>query len=289
MPAKLIFVWDYDTPIARITATRPYNYRFESCLHEANDVDTILDYARQGGVKMTFAVVGFGAEPSVAPFDVRDKIRKIHADGHEIASHSWKHEWFPHLSPYQIEKSIERSKFILEECLGVKDAVRGFVLPHDRPMSWPRKFSLSLGDRGLYPFYRGGSIGSILDELGRKDYRWCRVTYRPIWRKLIDWDGRDYAARLRRDWQWHKGMVYFTGTYYGFDDPVFPLLDRAIKQSLPIVVVGHPAGLSRKHEENISHFDRLMQRVVALRTKGDLLTPTVSEYINQYVRRGPES
>lgn len=281
MPAKLILIWDYDTPIARITTTRPYDYDFKKCLEEAKNIDTILGFGTETNTQMTFAVVGFGAEESVEPFDVRNIIQKIAKQGHEIASHSWKHEWFPYLTKFQIEKSLERSKFILEKCLGQKGSIRGFVPPHDRPTSWPSKFAFSLGDRALYPFHPGASLGYVLSELKKQDYTWCRASYRSLLNKVIDWKGGDFENRLRKNWQVHNGIVHFRGTYMGFNEPAYPILDKAVRNSLPVVIVGHPAGLSINKVENIKFFDAFMKRVEELKKTGDLTTHTVSDYIEE--------
>lgn len=281
MPANVILIWDYDSPIATITTTRPYNYNFEKCLQESKDVDTILDCAKSGSVDMTFAVVGFGAEPSVYPFDIREKIKKIHGHGHEIASHSWKHEWIPHLSGYQLEKTIERSKYILEECLGMKDSIKGFVPPHDRPMSWPARMAFSLGDRALYPFHSGANIGTLLSELKKKKYSWCRTTYRPLWQKISDWKGSDINQKLKRNWENHNGIVHFRGTICGFDEATHKLVEKAVNDSLTVVIVAHPAGLSRKGNENIAFFEKFMKYLLRLKLNGDVRTFSVSNYISE--------
>lgn len=279
MPAKIILIWDYDTPLTTITATKPYNYNFEASLQEANDVDTILKYADDNQLKFTFAVVGFGAEKTVYPFDVRDKIKKIHTQGHEIASHSWKHEWVPHLTRFQIQKTLERSKSALEDCISAKGLVKGFVPPHDRPMSWPSKFAFSIDDRAIYPFHPGASIGYLLQELKRQDYGWCRVSHRPFWKKLIDWRGSDFQQRLKKSWAVSNGIVYFQGTYSGFDKPLMPLIDIAIKKSYPIVIVGHPAALSRNKTGNLKHFDGFINYLVPKIKAGDAITYTVNDFI----------
>jgi peptidoglycan/xylan/chitin deacetylase (PgdA/CDA1 family) len=277
--AKIILIWDYDTPLTTITATKPYNYDFKASLQESNDVDTILTYSQEHQFKFTFATLGFGAEKTVYPFDVRDKIKKIHTLGHEIASHSWKHEWFPHLTKYQIQKSLERSKLVLEECIGLPGSVKGFVPPHDRPTSWPSRFAFSLEDRAIYPFHPGASIGFILEELKRQKYGWCRVSYRPIWKKIFDWKGSDFEVRLKKSWQVSKGILHFQGTYSGFDEPLIRLIDVAIKKSLPIVIVGHPAALSRNKTGNIKYFDNFINYLVPKVKSGDAITYTVYEYI----------
>ncbi|MDZ7648848.1 MAG: hypothetical protein U5K54_17670 [Cytophagales bacterium] len=133
MPAKFILIWDYDTPIARITTTRPYDYDFKKCLEEAKNIDTILGYGNEeNNTDVTFAVVGFGAEESVEnTYDVRNIIQKIAKQGHEI-SLSLMEAWNGFLiSPsFKLKKSLERSKFMLEKCLGQKGSIKKGLCAH---------------------------------------------------------------------------------------------------------------------------------------------------------------
>lgn len=277
--SKLMIIWDYDTPIARITATRPYNYVFEKCLPEEGYVDYILDTAKKINGKFTFATVGFGAEPSVAPFDVRHVIRKIHAQGHEIASHSWKHEWLPFLSEYQLDKTVERSKFILEECIGDGYKVNGFVLPHDRPMSWYSRFAFSGGDRTIYPKFPGASIDGIAKYLRKHNYQWLRVNTRPIYQKLIDWNGTNIKLKLNKKVIVSAGIHFIPEHYMEFDDGAVNALKWAVENDKPLVVAGHPAALGFK-KENLDNFNRFIDCVHNYTQKNQLEVTTVSDFLN---------
>jgi peptidoglycan/xylan/chitin deacetylase (PgdA/CDA1 family) len=277
--SKLMIIWDYDTPIARITASKPYNYNFEACLDEERHVDYILEIAKVVGAKFTFAVVGFGAEASVAPFDVRDIIKEIAKNGHEIASHSWKHEWLPFLTNYQLDKTMERSKFIIENCIGGDYVVNGFVLPHDRPMSWYSKLAFSAGDRTIYPLFAGASIDGISRYLRKNRYKWIRVNYRSLWQKVIDWNGTNHRLKLNRSFSISNGLHYVPEHCMEFGSTTVEALQWAVKQNRPLVIAAHP-GLFSFKKNAIDDFNKFMEFVATYRSKGMVDVVTVSEYLN---------
>ena len=286
MKAKLIMIWDYDTALGQINSTMPYNFSYKQIYEEIENVEYILSEAQKHNMKMTFACVGFVAEEGVMPFNNPAQIKRIHSLGHEIASHSWKHEWFPYLSRKQIDKSLERSKYILEHCIGEPNAVKGFVPPHSRPMSWYSKLSVSLGDRGIYPFHAGSDMGNIIKFLKQKNYLWCRVlkNYRPVWDKLLGSRIEDTDFSL---WETHFGIVCVPQHYTGFDEFGRRYLMKAIELKKPVVIVGHPAGLSRQKSESREYFDSFIRLASEAIADGKLEAVTVSSYIStDFVRSG---
>lgn len=78
----------------------------------------LLDAAE---ARATFFVLGWVAErfPSLA--------RRIHAEGHEIASHGYGHEMAHSQSRSDFRDDVRRAKGILEDCVGA--GVRGFRAP----------------------------------------------------------------------------------------------------------------------------------------------------------------
>lgn len=282
MSAKLMIVWDYDTALGQINSTMPYNFSYKQIYEEIENVDYILEEAARLNMKMTFACVGFVAEEGVFPFNNPEQIRKIHSLGHEIASHSWKHEWFPYINEKQIEKSLERSKFALEKCLGVKASVKGFVPPHSRPMSWYAKFSLSPGDRGMYPFHKGSDMGSLLRFLKKQEYTWCRVlkSYRPVWDKLL---GKRVEEINFNIWETHNDIVCVPQHYTGFDEFAQQYLLKAIELNKAVVIVGHPAGISRQKSESKEHFDKFMKLAAIAVGEDKLEVMSVTSYINSHI------
>jgi len=276
---KLIIIWDYDSALGQINSSLPYNFSYNQIYDEIKNVDYILEKAKLYNLKMTFACLGFDAEDGIFPFNNPEQIKRIFEEGHEIASHSWRHEWFPHLSQLQVYKSLERSKLALEKCLSAKDAVRGFVPPHSRPMSWYKKFSFSFGDRAIYPFNKGADMGFILNQLELLNYKWCRVLkyYTPVWEKIVNQNGvRDFNFSK---WEIHNNVVCVPQHYTGFDEPAIAIVEMAIEKNEAAVIVGHPAALSRNSEESIANFEKFITAVQFRINEGKLETSTVSDFI----------
>ncbi|MEO6694244.1 MAG: polysaccharide deacetylase family protein [Ignavibacteria bacterium] len=289
MPATLLLIWDYDSALGQINSTMPYNFRFDPIHEEIENVEYILSVAGNTDLKMTFACLGFAAEESVYPFSNPLQIRKIFEAGHEIASHSWRHEWFPLLTEKQIFRSLERSKSALEKCIGKGNIVVGFVPPHSRPMSWYKKFSISLGDRAIYPFHKGGDLGYIIKQLSILNYKWCRVlsTYKPIWEKVLENSGSENC--MFNKWEIHNDIICVPQHYTGFDEPALKYLEKAIEKSEALVIVGHPAALSRYKEESRKHFDKFIEEVIKYRSEGKLEMMTVTNHIQRKFSTGANS
>lgn len=276
-----MLIWDFDTGIGQINASYPYNFRQEPILREIKNVEIILQTAVDYNVKMTFACVGIAAEPGPFPYHLPDLIRQIYEEGHEIASHSWKHEWFPFLEAEQIRRSLRRSKKILEECIGIKGSVQGFVPPFNRPMSWYRKLAVSLGDRVWGPWYPGADIGNMLIFLREAGYKWSRLSYRSLSDRL-----KKVIARSEPKWkncEYTKGITIIPHHYCGFDVEADLLVDYAIKYNKAIVISGHPGALSRRGREHADHFKDFIKKVSNHQEKGKLSILTVQQYANIFI------
>lgn len=286
MSSQLLIVWDYDSAIGQVNSTFPYNFSYYQIYQEIKNVDYILSKAKEENIKMTFACVGFDAEEGIFPFNNPDQIKRISDEGHEIASHSWKHEYFPFLTSKQIYKSLERSKYILEKCLGNGKSVTGFVPPHSRPMSWYKKFSYSLGDRALYPFHKGTDIGYIIKQLSQLNYKWCRVLkmYKPFWEKIYKNSGSEefYFGK----WEVHNNIVCVPQHYTGFDETAQKYLEKAVEKNEALVIVAHPAALSRNGIESEDNYKKFMDIVSGYRSKGQLDVMTITDYINKNILKG---
>jgi peptidoglycan/xylan/chitin deacetylase (PgdA/CDA1 family) len=277
MSATVIIIWDYDTAIGQVNASYPYNFRESVLLDEIANVDTILALGSEFDVRMTFACVGFAAEPGHYPYHVPDQIARIAAAGHEVASHSWRHEWLPYLQREQLVRTMARSKMVLEACTG--KPVRGFVPPFSRPMSWYRRGAISLGDRVFGPWYPGANLTSVCKLLREAGYDWCRVSYRSLAQKLggdrrvIDFlaPGVDRVA----------GIACLRQHYTGFDEPAQEILVRAVEQGRSLVLVGHPSGLSRRGAEHLTHLRSMLSLIAAYQQQGVLRAVTASEHLSE--------
>lgn len=242
--------WDFDAAIGQINASYPYNYNEQLIYEEIINVERILEIAKFYKVYFSFAITGFTAEQGIYPFHLPDLINKIYSGGHEIASHSWRHEWLPLLQQRQLYLTLERSKYILEKCINKSNSVIGLVLPHNRPMSWLGQGALSLGDRGIYPFFPGGDIGAIARIASRIGYRWIRVAYRPLWEKCFGFDSRARRKVINK-----HGVHLVPLTYTGFDEMAINLIQQFTYRKNDITLCGHPLMLSRtgkaESEENL--------------------------------------
>jgi polysaccharide deacetylase family protein (PEP-CTERM system associated) len=83
--------------------------------------DRILARFAEAGVRATFFTLGCVAERHPA------LVRRIAAQGHEIASHGHGHELVHHIGPERFRADIRRARRILEDITGV--AVRGYRAP----------------------------------------------------------------------------------------------------------------------------------------------------------------
>jgi hypothetical protein len=275
IPSALI-VWDYDAAIGQVNASYPYNFHEENILEEIENVDGLLELAAERGVRMTFACVGFAAEPGHFPYHVPDQLRRIRAASHEIASHSWRHEWFPFLEREQVRRSLARSKEALERCLGEPGAVCGFVPPFSRPMTWYRKGAISVGDRALNPLRAAGNLGALCKQLRDTGYAWCRVSFRSLRDRVR---GAQHPELIGKRLDRSRGVACLPHHYTGFDRGALELLDRAATTQRSIVIVGHPSGLTRDKEESWSHLVPFFERLGALQSAGRIRSRTVAEHI----------
>lgn len=85
------------------------------------NTDRVLDLLAARGVKGTFFVLGWIAErhPSM--------VRRIVADGHEVASHGYDHTRLHHFTPDRFRDDVIKTRKILEDIAGV--TIRGYRAP----------------------------------------------------------------------------------------------------------------------------------------------------------------
>ncbi len=78
----------------------------------------VLDLFAEAGIAATFFTLGWVAERHPA------LVRRIVAEGHELASHGWEHVRVIHQTPAQFRADVTRTKALLEDLGGVE--VRGY-------------------------------------------------------------------------------------------------------------------------------------------------------------------
>lgn len=87
----------------------------------ARNTDRVLDLFDRAGVKATFFTLGWAAEK--AP----EQMRRIVAEGHEIASHGWDHDRVFTLGPDRFRADLRRARAAIEDAAGA--AVTGYRAP----------------------------------------------------------------------------------------------------------------------------------------------------------------
>lgn len=108
-------------------------------LRVERNVERILDLMRERGVRGTWFVLGWVAERAPA------LVRRIAAEGHEIASHGFGHELVGTLTREQFHADVERSKKLLEDLAGVE--VIGYRAPSFSITDWSIDVLRELGFR----------------------------------------------------------------------------------------------------------------------------------------------
>ncbi len=236
-------------------------------------MEDLLAICADAGIAMTFAITGLSAVEGGSVLQMREQIRKIADLGHEIASHSWKHEWFPFLTRRQIRMSLQRSKEALEDA--AKKEVLGFVLPFTRPMTWIGRGNFSFGDRGIWPLFFGGDQGNIYKVCRELGYDWVRVKERPIYEKFTR------QIRLHQPFD-YRGIHCLPNHYNGFDDDAIQLIQSMIGQDCVITINAHPLMLSKEgNKESWHNFRNFIKKCLQFRSEGHLefSTPSLSTAI----------
>ncbi len=87
----------------------------------ARNTDAVLDLFARAGVKATFFTLGWVAERAPA------QMRRIVAEGHEIASHGWDHDRVFTMDAERFRADLRRARSVIEDAVGV--AVTGYRAP----------------------------------------------------------------------------------------------------------------------------------------------------------------
>src|SRR5207253_2920384 len=129
------------------------------------------------------AVVGAAAIAGERPYHDPAQIRRIHAAGHEIASHSYRHEWLPGIGTTALRDTLQRSKAALEQCIGAP--VVTFVPPYNQPFDYAAVGSFSLSERRTVRRDRIDVV-RLCRALRETGYQVCRVSYRPAYQRVLE-------------------------------------------------------------------------------------------------------
>lgn len=270
-------MWDFDAAIGQTNATFPYKFNFTEFQKELDYVNFLLDFCAKEDMKFVFAITGFTGEEGVPPYQMPGLIRQIYEAGHEVASHTWRHEYLPYLLEEQVKRTLQRSKETLERCTGVPGSVTGFVPPHNRPTSFIRQLRFGLGDRSarLIPFYKA-DIGYLIKLLKAEGYKWSRFTFAKNPLEYITHPKSEVFREIRQ----YNGLLCLPNQFNGFGQQAIAVVERCLRQQCDAVITGHPNGLSFKGPERMPLFIEFMEYLKQRRTEGKISICTVQQSMN---------
>lgn len=181
--ANVIFFWDYDTQWGADRSRNPNRVPDWGPLEFPN-TELILEAHARYDIPACFAVVGAAALPGERPYHDPAQIRRIHEGGHEVASHSFRHEWLPALGGEKLRETLRCSKNALEQCIGAE--VTTFVPPYNQPFDHPGGWSFSVSERRAVRRDRI-DVARLCTTLREEGYRFSRLSYRPLTTRFAEW------------------------------------------------------------------------------------------------------
>lgn len=263
-PARLLLFWDYDTQWGWDRSRMKPKAAPWGAL-EFEHTERLLELHALYEVPACFAVVGAAALEGDRPYHDPAQIRRIHGAGHEVGSHSFRHEWLPGLSRAELRETLHRSKAALEQCIGAP--VTAFVPPFNQPFDYPGGWSISLAERREAGSQRNDlrEVCVALDETG---YKFCRVAYRPLTTRLAE-----MVVRRRIDRP--GGLTKIAGVTcarinapVGFAAPTLSMLERCVSAGGLLVVYAHPHSLGGGQSQGEHLLVPFLSRVQELRKSG---------------------
>jgi peptidoglycan/xylan/chitin deacetylase (PgdA/CDA1 family) len=249
---RVAISFDYDSPAGYRESFGKKDY------HPAADLEgteALLKVLGAQDVKATFAVVGLVALPGEPPDHCPDQIRRIHAAGHEIASHSMYHRFLPPMRSEQLFDDTKASKEALEACIG--KSIRGYIPPFNRPSHFPHKGAISFSEFfGLQGRGRGRqSVGTLLNTLHSLGFGWCRVSFRNTFRGIAD-KLRMTNGYLAEPFLF-RGLVAVPLHATGFGDTAVSLVRRYLDTDTLVVLYAHPNQALARATPNVESVELL--------------------------------
>ncbi len=262
-PGNLLLFWDYDTQWGADRSRVPGGRKDWGFL-EFENTERLLDLHAEYKIPACFAVVGAAALQGERPYHDPAQIRRIHAAGHEIASHSFRHEWLPGLDRKALLETLRCSKDALEQCIGAP--VVSFAPPYNQPFDYPGGGSFSLSERREAGRQRT-DLRRLCNALRETGYRFCRVAYQPMYLRLAE---RLLARRLDRPGRLKQisGVTCVRNNTCGFDGHAMKLLERCAATGGLVAVYGHPHSLRAGNSQDETRLVPFLHQVWRLQGDG---------------------
>lgn len=279
---RVVVFWDYDTQWGADRSRSPGGGKGWGGL-DFVETERLLELHAEYGVPACFAVVGAAALAGARPYHDPAQIRRIHDAGHEVASHSHRHEWLPGLGPAALGETVSASKDALEQCIGAE--VVTFVPPFNQPFDHPGRLAFSLSERRECRGERTGLPG-LCTALRAAGYRLCRVAYATPLDRLRQWLTGSRGVRDTRLERIRGLACLRLRAAGGFRDPIRALEDDGTREGI-LVVYGHPHSLHSGNSQDEAHLRPFLERVRELQRSGALRVALPRELVGG-LGDGPE-
>jgi peptidoglycan/xylan/chitin deacetylase (PgdA/CDA1 family) len=231
-------------------------------------------------MKATFAVLGYAAKPGKLPYHAPWQIREIAVRGHEVASHTWEHEWIPDMTYDRLLDTLRRSKEQLEDTIG--KSVISFAPPWNVPTRYLSKMALGLYDlrRSKHPRIDIPILCRALQETG---YKTARIAYETIFQSISRHLFRKITLRPTRA-QWIENILCFQVNGDGFENASVEIIRQAAKSSGLAVIYAHPHSLVAENDQNLQYFIPFLEVVHSLCAAGEIIVTTPGELYRDWQR-----
>jgi peptidoglycan/xylan/chitin deacetylase (PgdA/CDA1 family) len=270
---RLAISFDYDSPEGY---RRSFGMKSMPADSDQKGTDALLDVLHAYGVRATFGVVGRVALDGEPPEHCPEQVQRIHAAGHEVASHSMLHRFLPSLHRGELFEDVSSSRQALENRISAR--VRGFIPPFNRPMHFPQRRAFSVSEvLGLHGRGRGRqSLGSMLRVLREAGYGWSRVSFQDKLNLLLRKAG---LARVPLPAQpfLYRGIVAIPLHSGGFGDESRRLVQRYIGTDLTLAIYGHPNQAFEPNAQNAEQLARFLEWCGPERSRNSLQFHTMGE------------
>lgn len=270
---KVALSFDYDSPTG-------YRHSFHMRDFPGNadqeGAEILLKTLGDQAVRATFGIVGRVALNGTAPEHCPEQIRKIHAAGHEIASHSMSHIFLPAASDRQLAMELAESKNVLQACTGA--SVSGFIPPFNCPTHFPSRGAFSVSELfGLHGRGRGRqSIETMFAALCVAGYAWARVVFRPKAEQILRLLRVGRKPPPLQPFLFHD-VVAIPLHATGFGIPSRALIRQFLGTELVLTLYGHPNQALSENDQNAHKLDELLREFERERALGELAFITMQE------------
>ncbi len=264
--ARCAIFWDYDTQWGA-DRSRLKAVGSGAGMQEFVHTERILELHALYGIPACFAVVGAAALPGARPYHDPAQVRRMHQEGHEVASHSFRHEWLPGLGQGALHQTLRQSRDALEQCLGAP--VVTFVPPWNQPRDYIGRLAISLSER-REAGDRRVDLPRLCVTLREVGYRLCRVAYQPLPLQLTRRLTGDEALAPRQPVRIRGVQCLRLNSGCGFGDSARRMLDRCVRRGGLAVVYAHPHSLDGDDSQNEEHLVPFLGHLAKLRDQGQV-------------------